>query len=342
VVVRRLEDLLESQGRTGLGEASFVGESYGQQLATKRLSAQERGVDQLVMSMRTLAQVSHPALVPIVEVTGEDDSVWVRSEDAPGVSLRRLLVVTSLTPTQAAMIGLGILDGLAALQAAGRAHGDLHANNVHVGPDGGVRLSGGGLLPLLIMRDADGWRDADAVAVANLVMGMAGEKRRQGPAWRVPPAQDLVEAARAIRRATIQTAGDQRAPDAALGALRRKASALLPEDMQGQTAAELGALVRALSLRPAPRVAPVPVHPPDPEPPSHVQIPQLSRRARRWAIAVALVVVLCLSMLLVGWLWWLKHPHWPAVRLPALGVIVVLPADQTVFLPPASARGSGR
>lgn len=173
-------------------------------------------------------------------------------------------------------------------------------------------------------------------------MGMAGEKRRQGPAWRVPPAQDLVEAARAIRRATIQTAGDQRAPDAALGALRRKASALLPEGVHGQTAAELAALVRALSPRPAPRPAPIPVHPPDPEPPSHVQIPQLSRRARRRAIAVALVVILSLSMLLVGWLWWLKHPHWPAVRLPALGVIVVLPADQTVFLPPASAGSPGR
>src|SRR5262249_6910668 len=150
----------------GLGEASFVGESYGQQLATKRLSAQERGVDQLVMSMRTLAEVSHPALVPIVEVTGEDDSLSVRSEDAPRVSRPPPPALTSLPPTQAARSGLGILDGLAALQAGGRAHGDLHANNVHVGPAGGVRLSGGGLLPLLIMRDADGWRAADAVAVA--------------------------------------------------------------------------------------------------------------------------------------------------------------------------------
>lgn len=328
------EKLVESLGRGRLGETWFTRSADGRLLVTKRLRPADGDVDRLADAIRLVAAVRHPALVPIVEVTPEGEGVWVRSELMPGVPLQRLIVIAVLTPAQAALIGRGVLDGLAALTEAGMAHGDVHANNVHVGPDGGIRLSDGGLLPVLSDGDGAHWTEIDAVAVGDLMQRVAGDERRRGPAWRAASAQDLLGAVGAVRRAS----GDG-AIEAALGSLRQVTVAVLPDAAHPRVAGELGALVGAVSLRTPPRTAPVADGPTVPPPPGRFAIPQLSRRARRRVILGALLLVVGLSTLLLGWRWLAAHR--PVARPPA--AIVTSPvSDSTVTALPPAATGAPR
>ncbi len=282
-------------------------------------------------------RLGEPQLVRTADDQKRDyDGVWVRSELAPSLSLRRILAVTSLTPAQVAVIGLGILAGLDALEAVGTAHGALHAGNVHVGLDGQVWLSDGGLPPQLDGGvPSSNQRASDAAAVIDLLTAMAGDPRRQGAAWRVPAVQRLMETARAVRRAAVQNTGNRAAIDQPLCDLRREAMAVLPDGTHERAAGEVGALVRALSPQPG---TPVIVHSPECPPPHPLPIPQLSRRARRWVIACALAVAVCLCAAFLGWRW-LKHSHRP-VALPI--AVAVLVHDRTTFMPPVEAgvRGS--
>ena len=301
-----LEELQESLGRGRLGETWFVQTADGRALVTKRLRLPEGDAGDLVASIRGLAGVRHRALVPIVEVTGEPAAVWIRSRLVPGVPLQRLLVIAVITPPQAAHIARGILDGLEALNAAGLPHGELHANNVHLGPNGEVWLSDGGLRPLLAPEAGTDWHAADAAAVGTLVTAMAGDERRRGPTWRTPAAQDLLAAG-----------------GAGLEALHRQTLEVLPEAGHERVARELGALVHAVSLRSAPRPMPVVAAQLVPPPRGRLRIPQLSRRARRWALAGAAVVAIGLTSLWLGWRL-LVSQHRVPVR-PLAAVHAVLP-----------------
>lgn len=294
-----LEELQESLGRGRLGETWFVQTGGGRSLVIKRLRLPEGDAGDVADAIRAVAGVRHPSLVPIVEVTGEPEAVWVRSELVPGVPLQRLLVVAVITPPQAALIARGILEGLGALNAAGLPHGDLHAGNVHVGPAGEVWLSDGGLRPLLERRSSSpapdagaDWRAVDAAAVGALVTAMAGDERRRGPAWRAADAQDLLAAG--------ESDPERRSTDA-LDALQRQTLVVLPEAGHERVAGELGALVHAVSLRSAPRPMPVVAGQLVPPPRSRLRIPQLSRRARRRALAGAAVAAIALTSLWLGW-----------------------------------------
>lgn len=334
----RPEGLLELQGNGRLGETWSVRSGREGRLTAKRLRAEDRSLDELIASLEALTRVRHPALVPVIEVTRQGGDVWLRSEHAAGFPLRRLLLIASLTPAQVAFISRGILDGLAALAAAGTAHGDLHANNVHVGPDGGVRLSDGGLQPLVAHGGADGWQAADADAVADLLNAMAGDARRRGGAWRTPAARDLLGTADAIRRAAGVGSADLGATQTALSGLFEKTAALLPEGASERSAGELAALVRALYPSPSAQLAPIRVHPPKTRPRSALQIPQLTRRARRWLIAAALVLAICLCSLVAWRLSKAHHP--PVVRHFAVATLAAAPAYPG-FLPVAAADGPG-
>ncbi len=310
------------------------------------------------MSLRSVARVRHPALVPIVDVSqGEQDDVWVCSQPAHGVTLQRLLEVASLTPSQVAHITCGIQDGLGALYRSGLAHGGLDASNVHIGADGQVRLSDGGL-PAVMRRlslphsgrrfggGADSSRSADVGALADLVTSMAGDQRRQGGAWRHPRARALCHvagtAARAMAELGAQRAAVKSVVEDNLEALREAASRLLPDDTEGRAADELAELVRTLSPRPRPPLSPVSVHSrltARPAPRFLLLIPQMSRRTRRWAAAGALLLLISLFGLGVA----LKGKHLsqqPVVR-PLATAVGAAASRLTHLLGPLSAQIRG-
>jgi hypothetical protein len=99
----------------------------------------------LLSTLSRLAQLRHPRLLSPEPAWVEGTSVWVVRPHDPGVSLRRLAAVARLDPRDVASIGGDVLDGLAAVHAAGAIHGALHPGNILVGLDGRARVVDMGL-----------------------------------------------------------------------------------------------------------------------------------------------------------------------------------------------------
>src|SRR5918912_2005700 len=88
-----------------------------------------------------------------------------------------------LDPARAAKIGLQVLDGLAAVDAAGAIHRDVKPANVLFGPDGGAVLADFGVATL---------EDDAAVTSTGLVLGSPAYLAPERARGEVPtPASDL-------------------------------------------------------------------------------------------------------------------------------------------------------
>ncbi len=311
-------DLLRPLGRGGLGD-TWVAGGEGARLAAKRLRLPpNREPAEVRDALQPLTGLRDPALVPVLGVVAEGDQVWVCSELAPGVPLHRLLVVAALTPNQVAAVVEGVCRGLDVLHRAGLGHGALHARNVHVGPDGAIRLGDAGIAPLVADgersqeeggRDLADWPGRDRAAAAALFQRALEAGRRAGWVWRSPEARVLIEAAEAL--------GQARNPsdvESALAALRRAATGCL-EGTGATASAELAALVRRLESRP-PAPPPGPARPPQPVPASAgppsgggtaadtapTPQPRLSRGSR-YVIAIGLagLVLVVIVAVAIGW-----------------------------------------
>ncbi len=247
-------ELLQLLGRGNLGD-TWIARRGGAWLAAKRLHLLPAYEPTEVReALLPLTGLRDPALLPAREVVAAGDEVWVCSELAAGVPLHRLLVVVALTPAQVATIVEGVCRGLEVLRLAGLSHGALHAHNVHVAPDGTIRLGDAGIVPLMAAigrsqeqpePSPESWRLRDGAAAAALFRQALETGRRAGPVWRSSQALALFEAIDALSRA-----GDPSGVETALESLQRTAANCL-EGARATTAAELGALVRRLEPRPA-------------------------------------------------------------------------------------------
>jgi hypothetical protein len=191
----------------------------------------------LLSGLARLGQLSHPALLLVDAAWADESTVWVIRPHDPGVSLRRLAAVARLGPRIIAAIGGDVLDGLAALHAAGTTHGALHAGNILVGLDGQARIAdmglrasaaeglgsgGAGAAPAGDRRASDIEATAAAlrIATAQLRHGAPGPGRHRYPEGLAAldavlggpePAFKGARSARAAREALYRAAG---APDA--------------------------------------------------------------------------------------------------------------------------------
>ena len=93
---------------------------------------------------QAVAAVRHPNLVPIIGRERVDGDLRPRFEDDGGTTLDRLPGLP-FDRHRAAILGIGILAGLQALQRAGLGHGALVAASVVLSPRGQLRLTGYGL-----------------------------------------------------------------------------------------------------------------------------------------------------------------------------------------------------
>jgi hypothetical protein len=109
-----------------------------------------------------------------------DGAIWVIAEVDRGVTLRRLLQVTTPSPAQAGVLAADLLEAVEALHAAGHAHGKLHAGNVHLSGSAGLRLADWADAALLPPSPQDELRRADVAAAAALVAQLGGAARRAG------------------------------------------------------------------------------------------------------------------------------------------------------------------
>ncbi|MGW7201460.1 serine/threonine-protein kinase [Streptomyces chryseus] len=94
---------------------------------------------------RAAARIDHPSVVAIHDVVTENDSPWIVMELLRGKSLAEVLDEGTLTPAEAARIGLAVLGALDAAHEAGVLHRDVKPGNVMIGSHDRVVLTDFGI-----------------------------------------------------------------------------------------------------------------------------------------------------------------------------------------------------
>lgn len=202
----------------------------------------EREAQRLVEHLRRLAVVSDPHLVPVAGVYLDGAAVTAVFRPGPGRSLRELLGEGPAAAPQAVALGLELLAGLAALQGNGLGHGALDRDNVHVGPEGRVRLMGYGLqLRLRAGAARPAWPDPrnDLVAAGQLICELLNVPPAADPRQ---PLRDAERVAPAVVAAARGLAGGRyRSAPAAIVSVRSAAGIMSGEAQVRRQLALLGA-----------------------------------------------------------------------------------------------------
>jgi serine/threonine protein kinase len=142
-------------GRGGMGVVWLAGdEMLSRDVAVKETirppdlsgpewhAARERSLSEA----RAAARLSHHNIVTVYDVIEHHDRPWIVMELVPYPSLSEVIRDRgSLTPGQAASVGLRLLSALRAAHGAGVLHRDVKPSNVLLGPDGRVVLTDFGL-----------------------------------------------------------------------------------------------------------------------------------------------------------------------------------------------------
>ncbi|MEM7158528.1 MAG: serine/threonine-protein kinase [Myxococcota bacterium] len=137
-------------GRGGMGTVWLArDEQLDRQVALKflrRTSSGDEGEQRLLAEAQSLAQLSHPNVVPVYDAGRHEGRVWVAMEFVPGRTLREWGQTERPSPRQRLDAWLEAGRGLAAVHAAGLVHRDIKPDNVLRGDDGRVRIIDFGLV----------------------------------------------------------------------------------------------------------------------------------------------------------------------------------------------------
>ncbi len=137
------------------------------------LPAEVHAARAILGAARALAKVSHPALCTVHRVSDDGARSYVVLEYAVGEGLET--VVSPLPSDRVLEIGRALAGALAALHAAGIAHGAVQADRVVLPPEGGARLFG--LDEVRPSADPRG-RAEDVRKLVALLAGLAGPDLR--------------------------------------------------------------------------------------------------------------------------------------------------------------------
>ncbi|WP_328774182.1 serine/threonine-protein kinase [Streptomyces sp. NBC_00286] len=147
--------LAERIGRGGMGTVwRAEDEVLGRQIALKRLHAHHHLSDDELATLyermrreaRSAARITHPNVVVVHDVVDDDGLPCIVMEYVPSVTLGDLLKDDrTLTPEEAARIGLGMIAALRAAHAAGVLHRDVKPGNVLLAHDDRVVLTDFGI-----------------------------------------------------------------------------------------------------------------------------------------------------------------------------------------------------
>ncbi|MFB7028717.1 MULTISPECIES: serine/threonine-protein kinase [unclassified Streptomyces] len=97
---------------------------------------------------RAVARVSHPSVVRVLDVVSEDGRPWVATELIRGLTLAETLEAGGPLPSrEAARVGAEVLAGLRAARDAGVPHRGVEPEDVILGNDGRVVVTGFGGAP---------------------------------------------------------------------------------------------------------------------------------------------------------------------------------------------------
>ena len=233
-----------------LSPDTWIGQSEdGRRVVVTRVAADDpKTIPHLIEHVHNLASIRHQNLVPVLGAAEQDGAVWVTSALPKGAPVSSVLEHYPLSAAQATLVGLGVLDGVAALQRAGMNHGSLTADNVHVDRSGCVQLAGYALKPRFRPLAGNqggvalGWADpkSDLVAAGALLCESLGiDRARNGDAG---AAVAGVPAALAVTARALAAGELGRDASAARAMVADSAGLLAGPAARQQAATELGFL----------------------------------------------------------------------------------------------------
>jgi hypothetical protein len=191
---RRIADryvLEEPLGRGGMGVVWRARDTVLQrEVAIKRVdvpvSMPAPGVGavrrRVLREARAAAALNHANAVTVFDVLEEDDHAYIVMELVQAPTLKEVVDSRGpLPPSEAAAVGLGVLDALSAAHARGITHRDVKPANVMLAGTGAVKLADFGIASV---------KDDPKITATGMVLGspqfMAPEQARHGEAG--PPA----------------------------------------------------------------------------------------------------------------------------------------------------------
>ncbi|MEU9419585.1 protein kinase [Streptomyces sp. NPDC048272] len=139
------------QGPIGSGGTADVfrgvDEVLGREVAVKvfRAGADSVTADRFCDEARTLARLSHPALVTVYDAGRHGQGAFMVTELIHGVTLRTRMDAGPLGPVQVMRIGADISSALDHVHARGVIHHDVKPSNILLGEGGSPRLADFGL-----------------------------------------------------------------------------------------------------------------------------------------------------------------------------------------------------
>lgn len=114
-------------------------------------SARRERVERFYREARAAGRLDHPGIVTIYEVGQEGDRHFIAMEYLEGQSLReRLQVEGPLSIEETLHIAIQVLDALAYAHSQGVIHRDIKPDNIHLLPNGTVKLTDFGIARLMV------------------------------------------------------------------------------------------------------------------------------------------------------------------------------------------------
>lgn len=141
------------QSKLGVGGMGEVYRAWDTRLerpvAVKKVLAKDaqkkKSRDRLKKEARTIASLSHPAIVRVFDLLETEDSDWIVMELIEGRTLRDLFQTRAIVETEALALAREITEGLTAAHTRGLVHRDLKSENVMVTHQGHVKILDFGL-----------------------------------------------------------------------------------------------------------------------------------------------------------------------------------------------------
>ena len=175
--------IVDKLGQGAMGEVfraldPVLGREVAIKVVTGKLSADEGARGRFLREAQSAAQLNHPNIITVYDFGEEQGMAFMAMELLEGNDLRELLAQGKLTTLEDKLAVMEqILDGLAFAHSKGVVHRDLKPGNVHVLPNGQIKIMDFGLA-----------RRAQDAAATGVIMGtpfyMAPEQaqgERAGP-----------------------------------------------------------------------------------------------------------------------------------------------------------------
>ena len=178
--------IVEKLGQGAMGEVfraldPVLGREVAIKVVTGKLSEDERARDRFQREAQSAAQLNHPNIITVYDFGEEQGMAYMAMELLEGQDLRELLAKGTLTGLDDKLaIMEQILDGLAFAHAKGVVHRDLKPGNVHVLPNGQIKVMDFGLARRARGRGGDGRHHGHAV-LHGAGAGPGASGRRRGP-----------------------------------------------------------------------------------------------------------------------------------------------------------------